>query len=234
MKFAYVGLACLLSACAGTASGGLQEGRPGLPVAEAALAGAAPKIALNVANGVLQAHPRDVAALGVRGDAQTALGLQADAEATFLRALAIDPHATRAMMGLGRTRLTENPRAAEQLFLEVLQKQPRNAAAWNDIGIARDLQGRHAEAQVAYEQAAAISPGSAAQINLALSLALSGRAGEAVRILRPLAAASDSSERVRSDYAIAAALAEGSDETLRASDRMNSDRRAVGAPPPTR
>lgn len=175
-----------------------------LRVADAALAGGAPDVALLVARDVLAKHPRDVAALVRAGDALFAMQRTDEAAISYRRALAIEPHSNAAGLGLGRVQLRTNPAGAEAVLLEVVAAEPGNAAAWNDLGIARDLQGRHPAAQQAYVRAVAAAPEmTAAQVNLGLSLALSGNSGRALDILKPLAASATASPRVREDLAVA-------------------------------
>ncbi len=193
-----------LSACGGTPR---TAGTPGLDVAEAALRGGTPEIALRVASDVVRTNPHDAQALTLQGDAQTALGDTSDAEISYQAALQSDPRDERARLGLARLRLPTNPQQAEALLLQVLDREPRNTAALSDLGIARDLQGHHAAAQQAYRQALGISPeDSAAQVNLALSLAMSGQGDAAQRMIRPMATAPDATRRLRHDYAAVLAL----------------------------
>ncbi len=186
-----------------------------LRVADAALAGGAPGMALNVAHGVLSKHPNDPAAMVREADALFAMDRVPAAAAAYRRVLQLDPRNVEAKLGLGRAEIRTDPATAETLFLEVLEAEPGNAAAMNDLGIARDLQGRHAAAQQAYAKAAALAPEmTAAQVNLGLSLALSGRGQRALEILRPLAASPTATPRVRQDLAVAL-MAAGDDRGAR-------------------
>lgn len=184
-------------------------------VADAALAGGAPGVALQVARDILAKHPNDAAALVREGDALFAMDHGQEAINSYQRALALEPHNNPAQLGLGRARLRTDPAGAEAIFLRLLAADASNAAALNDLGIARDLQGRHAAAQEAYAQAAAAAPEmAAAQVNMGLSLALSGNSGRAVDILRPLAASVSATPRVRQDLAVALVVA-GDDQGAR-------------------
>jgi Flp pilus assembly protein TadD len=186
-----------------------------LRVADAALAGGAPEVALVAARDVLARHPGNVGALVREGDALFALQRSEEAAGSYRRALAAEPHDNAARLGLGRVRLRTDPGGAEALLLQVVTAEPGNAAAWNDLGIARDLQGRHQTAQQAYVRAVAAAPEmTAAQVNLGLSLALSGDPGRALDILRPLASGAAASPRVREDLAIALVTA-GEDREAR-------------------
>ena len=201
-------LVLLLAGCAGNQGMRLSSAPPGLNVAEAALAGGAPDVALQVSTARLQREPGEAAAMLVQADALAALGRRREAEDGYRRVLALHPDSAPARLGLGRLTLGTDPRGAELLFLEALAREPRNAKALNDLGIARDLQGRHADAQAAYRQALGVAPDmQAATANLALSLALSGQAAQGAALLRPLAAGPQASTRLRNDMAVVAELA---------------------------
>ena len=166
----------LLAACSPRGSTGVGSGPVGLDVADSALRGGSPELALQIATSVLARNPDNEAALLTQGEALTALGRLDQAGASFARALEINPTSVGGHIGLGRLLLPTNPAAAEAQFLDALSREPRNAVALNNLGIARDLQGRHTDAQAAYRQALGInSDMSAAQVNLALSLAMSGQ-----------------------------------------------------------
>jgi len=212
MRFATLGLLILLSACGGRGLSTPGSGQPGIDVAQAALRGGSPQIALQIAGGILAKEPNSDPALIVQGEALTALGRLDEAAASFSAVLQHDPASVGAHVGLGRVRLASDPTAAEALFLEALQREPRNAVALNDLGIARDLQGRHDDAQAAYRQALAANPDmSAAQVNLALSLAMSGRSRDAVQLLRPMASDPGASRQLR--HNLAAVLTMAGDKT---------------------
>jgi Flp pilus assembly protein TadD len=123
-----------------------------------------------------------------RGDALYALGRAAEAQTAYRDALKLEPSSATAQIGLGRTLVQSDPRAAEGGFLSALAIEPDNVLALNNLGVVRDLQGRHADAQESYSHALSVSPASAdVQINLAMSLALSGHSTEASRLLRSMA-----------------------------------------------
>jgi Flp pilus assembly protein TadD len=207
-------LLCLgLAACGGHDRPPLAKGLT-VRVADAALAGGAPVVALQVAREILARHPND-ATLVREGDALFAMEHGQEAATSYQRALALEPRNNSAQLGLGRIRLRTDPAGAEAIFLRLLAADPLNAAALNDLGIARDLQGRHAAAQEAYAQAAAAAPEmAAAQVHMGLSLALSGNSSRAVDILRPLAASASATPRVRQDLAVALVVA-GDDQGAR-------------------
>jgi Flp pilus assembly protein TadD len=200
----------LVLALAGCSGGTMNQGsgQPSIDVADVALNGGSPRIALQVAQGILSRKPDDVRALLVQGDALTQLGRNDDATAAFDQALKRDPGSTHAKIGLGRIRLTSDPAAAVDLFQDVLRQDARNINALVDLGIGLDLLGRHAEAQDAYRQVRSIKPENvAAQVNLALSLALSGDSDGALRMIEPLASAPDASTKLRHNHAAVLAMA---------------------------
>jgi Flp pilus assembly protein TadD len=159
-----------------------------LLVAKAALDSGAPELALRVADLELAKKPNDASALVARGDALYALGRRDQAQMAYRAAIKIDPEASAAQVGLGRTLAQSDPRAAETAFLAALSREPDDVIALNNLGVVRDLQGRHADAQAAYSHAISVAPTSAdVQINLGMSLALSGRTTEASRLLRGMA-----------------------------------------------
>ncbi len=209
MRSVALGFLLLLAACnSTTVSAGLGLDTPGLDVAQAALRGGSPQIALQVVSKLLAKDPGYVQALVVQGEALTALGRLDEADASFSAALQRDPDSVAAHIGLGRVRLATNPASAEEQFLVATQRDPRNAIALNDLGIARDLQGRHADAQAAYREALAANPNQqAAQVNLALSLAMTGQSGDAIKLMRPLADKPGASPQLRHDYAAVLTMA---------------------------
>ena len=216
MKIRILALVLGLAGCADTGTSNLTFGTPGLNVADAALRGGSPQVALQVTVGILARSPDNVEALAVRGDALTMLGQYDDASASFSRALQRDRSSIRAKTGLGRLRLATNPAEAEILFLEVLQSNPRDTTALNNLGIARDLQGRHQDAQLVYRQALGINPDmAAAQVNLALSFAMSGQGASAIRLIQPLASSPNASMKVRHDYAAVLAMSGRREEAER-------------------
>lgn len=193
----------------------LSNGEPTIRVADAALLGGAPAMALEVADGILSRNPNDLLARLRKGDALYQLKRYDEAEASFAGALKISPGNTAAMLGLGRIRLAQDPAAAAKLFSDVLAKDHGNAVALNDLGIARDLLGQHPGAQTSYRAALALKPDMlAARVNLGVSLAVSGHEKDALEVLRPLASTQDMSPRVRQDVAATLALA-GQDSAAR-------------------
>lgn len=192
-----------------------QVGPDTLNVADAAIAGGNPNMALSVSQSVLANDPNNVDALVHEGDAYYALDRCPAAMASFQRALKADSHSTEAEVGLGRCLLKTDPHSAEQAFMAAVQDDPGNANAYNDLGIARDLQGNFAGAVDPYQQALQNNPGlTAAEVNLGLSLALSGHGAEALQYLGPLATGQGATPKIREDYA-AALVAVGRDDEAR-------------------
>ena len=175
-----------------------------LNVADAAIAGNDPDMALSVSQAVLAQDPNNLQALFHEGEAYYALDRCEDAIAAYTRALKTDPKSSTAETGIGRCLLKRNAIQAEQAFAAAVQDDPGNADAFNDLGVARDLQGHYAAAAQAYQQSLLLAPGTmATEVNLGLSLALSGQAGNALQYLGPLAASSQTTPKIRADYAVA-------------------------------
>ena len=184
-----------------------------LNVADAAIAGGDPNMALSVSQSILANDPNNVDALVHEGDAYYALNRCPAAEAAYRLALKNDPHSSVAATGLGRCLLKTDPKGAEQAFMAAVQDDPGNADAYNDLGIARDLQGNFAGAVDPYQQALNANPGlTAAEVNLGLSLALSGHGPEALQYLGPLATGEGATPKIREDYAAALVAVGRNDE----------------------
>ncbi len=130
-------------------------------VADAALAGGAPEVAVRVADLTLERDPHNTRALVTKGDALYALGQRDEARAAYRQAVAIEPKLASAQLGLGRTLVQDRLGCRRgRPSWRPWRRSPDDSAALNDLGIARDLLGRHAEAQDAYRQALAITPAS--------------------------------------------------------------------------
>jgi Flp pilus assembly protein TadD len=173
-----------------------------LNVADAAIAGGDPSMALSVSQSVLKNSPDNVDALVHEGDAYYALGRCPASQAAYQLALTQNPRSAAAETGLGRCLLKTDPRAAEGALTQAVQDDPGNADALNDLGIARDLQGNFAGAVDPYQRALLADPGmTAAEINLGLSLALSGNGQAALQYLGPLATGPGANAKTREDYA---------------------------------
>jgi Flp pilus assembly protein TadD len=206
IRFAILAGGAALAGCAATPGGqaGAPMGADTMNVADAAIAGGNPGMALSVTQAALSADPNDVAAMVHEGDAYYALGRCPSAMAAYQLALTHDPKVAAAQTGLGRCLLKTDPHSAELAFDAAVQDDPGDAAAYNDLGIARDLQGDFAGAVAPYRQALLDQPSlTAAEVNLGLSLALSGNGAEALQYLGPLATGQGATPKIREDYAAA-------------------------------
>jgi Flp pilus assembly protein TadD len=199
-----------LAACSATGTaqigdnGGL--GTPGgvMNVADAAIAGGDPEMALRVSQSVLATDPHNLDALYHEGAAYYAINRCMDAIAVYKVALTVNPASSNAELGIGRCELKQNAAQAELAFAAAVHDDPGNAKALNDLGIARDLQGNHAGAAGAYQQALLLDPGNVAtEVNIGMSLALSGNGDEALQYLGPLATSPEATPKIREDYAAA-------------------------------
>lgn len=209
----------LITGCTPQQGSGLGGNSPVGPntlnVADAAIAGGDPSMALSVSQSVLQTDPHNVDALIHEGDAYYALARCPAAVAAYQLALQGDPKSTAAETGLGRCLIKTDPKSAEAALIAAVQDDPGNAAALNDLGIARDLQGNFAGAVGPYQQALLAQPGmTAAEVNLGLSLALSGNGPQALQYLGPLATGQSATPKIREDYA-AALVASGRESEAR-------------------
>jgi len=206
IRFAILSGCAVLAGCATTPGGqaGAPMGTDTMNVADAAIAGGNPGMALSVTQAALSADPNDIGAMVHEGDAYYALGRCPSAMAAYQLALTHDPHVAAAQTGLGRCLLKTDPHSAELAFDAAVQDDPGDAAAYNDLGIARDLQGNFAGAVAPYRQALLDQPSlTAAEVNLGLSLALSGNGAEALQYLGPLATGQGATPKIREDYAAA-------------------------------
>jgi len=206
----------LLAACQpNQAAAPTAGGTSVMNVADAAIAGGNPDMALKISQSILASDPSNLDALFHEAAAYYAVGRCEDAIAAYKLALGINPHSSEAQTGIGRCLLKHNAAAAEQAFEAAVQDDPRNAAALNDLGIARDLQGNYARATQPYQQSLLVQPGIlSTEVNLGLSLALSGDAADALDYLGPLATGAQANPRIRQDYAIALLAAGRRDEAL--------------------
>src|SRR5271167_1881346 len=100
------GLLPLLASCSALGSTGKGGGAPGVNIADAALGGGMPQTALNVTRSILQSDPRNVGALVRQGTALAQLNQPDAAMEAYQRALAVDPAAAAALLGLGRLELS--------------------------------------------------------------------------------------------------------------------------------
>jgi Flp pilus assembly protein TadD len=204
-------LLLFLLTCAGCAQtdGQVAGGNQNQPadvmnVADAAISGGDPSMALKVSQSVLANDPNNLDALYHEGAAYYALNRCMDAIAVYKVALTVDPKSAEAETGIGRCLLRRNAAQAELAFTAAVQDDPDNADALNDLGIARDLQGNHAGAVQPYQQALILKPGDiATEVNLGMSLALAGDGDDALQYLGPLATSDEATPKIREDYAAA-------------------------------
>jgi tetratricopeptide (TPR) repeat protein len=140
-----------LAACANTGTPGIPDtGGLGGPtgvmnVADAAIAGGDPEMALRVSQSVLATDPHNLDALYHEGEAYYVINRCMDAIAVYKVALTVDPASSNAELGIGRCLLKQNAAQAELAFAAAVRDDPGNAKALNDLGIARDLQGNRSE-----------------------------------------------------------------------------------------
>jgi Flp pilus assembly protein TadD len=186
-----------------------------LNVADAAIAGNDPQMALKMSQTILASDPKNLQALYHEGAAYYAVGRCEDSIAAYKVALGIDPTSSIAEVGIGRCLIKRNAAEAELAFAAATQDDSANAVAWDDLGIARDLQGKYQAAREPYEKSLLLAPGQlATEVNLGMSLALSGDAADALQYLGPLATGSEATPKIRQDYA-AALVAAGRDADAR-------------------
>jgi len=194
----------LLAGCARPAPQADTLSPTALNVADAAIAGNDPQMALKISQSLLAQNPGDLQALYHEGAAYYALDRCEDAIAAYRLALRIAPKSSMAETGIGRCLLRRNAIEAEQAFATAVADDPGNAAAQNDLGIARALRGDLNGAVPPLQQALMLAPGTAsAEVNLGLVLALNGDAADALQYLGPLAATPEATPRIRADYALA-------------------------------
>ncbi len=184
-----------------------------LNVADAAIAGNDPQMALQVSQWVLASDPHNLQALYHEAASYYAMNRWEDAIAAYQLALKIAPTSSQAETGIGRCLLQRDAAPAALTFEKAVRDDPRNAAAQNDLGIALDLQGNYTGAIGPYQQALLLAPGViATEVNLGLSLALAGKAQEALQYLGPLATSPEATPKIREDYAVALLAAARRDE----------------------
>src|ERR1700677_4126457 len=95
-------LLLLLGGCSAVGARDPSGGVPGVNIADAALDGGMPQTALNVTRSILESDPRNVGALVREGIALAQLNQPDAAMEAYKRALAVDPSAAGALLGLGR------------------------------------------------------------------------------------------------------------------------------------
>jgi cytochrome c-type biogenesis protein CcmH/NrfG len=131
IRIGFLAGACALAGCAATPGGqtATPMGTDTMNVADAAIAGGNPGMALSVTQAALAGNPDDVEAMVHEGDAYYALGRCPSAIAAYQLALTRDPKVAAAQTGLGRCLLKTDPRGAELAFDAAVQDDPGDAAA---------------------------------------------------------------------------------------------------------
>lgn len=144
-------------------------------LAAALLEGPGPEAAEKFVADALPAHSRDAALLFIHGDALSALGRLAHAEAAYREAILADRRFTDAYVKLALLRKTADPREAMDLLRVAAQADPANAIPWVNLGTLYEEGGQLERALECYEAALARDPESArAHFNRALLLLLRG------------------------------------------------------------
>lgn len=237
-------LSAVLAGCANNTQTTMPISTTTLNVADAAMAGGNPAMALKVSQAVLEGNPTSTDALIHEGDALYALDRCPEAIAAYNAALKINPQSSLAETGLGRCLIKTDPKQADAALFAAVTDDRQNAAAYNDLGVARDLEGQFSAAVQPFRDALAIAPDMiSAKVNLGLSLALSGDPQQAIQILEPMARGSDATPKIREDYAAALAIAGETDQASQVlsidmpPDQINSalngyQALAAGAMPP--
>ncbi|WBO59758.1 tetratricopeptide repeat protein [Acidocella sp. MX-AZ03] len=134
-------------------------GNDTLNVADAAIAGGNPQMALKIAQSTLAQNPHDEQALYHEGAAYYAMDRCEDSIAAYRLALGQNPHSSEAQTGIGRCLIRRNAPEAERAFAAAVADDPQNANAQSDLGVARALSGNAAGAVAPLQQALLLAPG---------------------------------------------------------------------------
>jgi Flp pilus assembly protein TadD len=205
-----VALLPLLGGCVDAPSrhGDAASGELGARVADAMLRSGNPAAALQVADGLLAANPRDAEAHARRGRALLAMDRPGEAAEDLAEAARLQPNDVSILAALAAAREAGgDSAAAEASWRVVLARSPVDRQARIGLAVSLDLQERHGEAQTLYRAVLRDRPDDvAAATDLGLSLALSGQTREALSLLeRPGVTAQG--PRARHDLAVAMVLA---------------------------
>ena len=206
LRLGLAGAACLmLGACATPQqTSQFAPGNDTLNVADAAIAGGNPQMALKIAQSTLAQNPHDLQALYHEGAAYYAMDRCEDSIAAYRLALGQNPRSSEAQTGIGRCLIRRNAPEAERAFAAAVADDPQNADAQSDLGVARALSGNAAGAVAPLQQALLLAPGNiATEVNLGMALALSGNSADALQYLGPLAISDNATPKIRADYALA-------------------------------
>ncbi len=137
---------------------------------------------------LVRLEPKNPEMLIALGDALSLQRKNAEAEAVYRKAIAIQPDDAIAYFRLGslldrsdRGRLAE----AEAVYRKAIAIRPDDARAYISLGNALNYQGKHAEAEAVYRKAIALQPNNArAYISLGSALNYQGKHAEAEAVYR--------------------------------------------------
>jgi Flp pilus assembly protein TadD len=173
------GAVLLLAGCASPRVTPLEKGvlshESDQRLAESALNGGNPEIAISLYKKILQRTPNDVHAVVGLGGALFQTNNLEQARQVFLQAERLEPQQLDAELGLARISIRQREFvAAVARYQAILQRIPDCLPALAGLGAAYDLQGLHAKAQTTYRQALLFHPDELGlRNNLGLSLILS-------------------------------------------------------------
>jgi Flp pilus assembly protein TadD len=144
-------------------------------LADSALDGGNPEIAISLYKKILLRTPEDLHAITGLGNALFQVNNLEQSRQVFLQAEHLSPHQLDAELGLARISIRQRQFAAAiARYQAILQRTPACLPAFAGLGVAFDLQGSHAEAQKTYRQALLAHPDELGlRNNLGLSLILS-------------------------------------------------------------
>jgi Flp pilus assembly protein TadD len=165
------------------------------------------------------AAARDPANIGLQTQYATALaqtGQNQQALDVALPAYSRDKTNTGLGLLIGRLYIRqENPAAAASLYQEVIARDGDSLEAINGLGIAEVMQRSLPRAEATFRRATAIAPQDAAsRNNLGLALTLERRTDEAISVLEALWREDSTAPRVRTNLAMAYAVAGARDKAM--------------------
>lgn len=183
-----------LAACAG--QGGTAGQDPAVPqqasdstlnVAQAAMKGNNPGVALHVANIILARHPHDVKALVMKSRALYQSGRVSEALSAARLAVNEAPSDVEARLALGRALDSTDPKGACAQFSHVLSRQPDDLTTLIDAGVC-DMQVGQAKRSVRLlDHAVALFPKSrTARLDDMMALGMTGDYAQANQVGLPL------------------------------------------------
>ena len=141
-----------------------------------------PEKAVQELQRAIDRNPRNAAAYREQARAFSRLNDETNAEATYRKAIALDPESwvTRSYFGTYLANLG-HPTEAEKQYKEALKRVPDNARIWAGLGSAYYLQQRYKEAEDAWQRSLALYPTAVVASNLALRPFFEGSYAEAAR-----------------------------------------------------